>query len=295
MDDVECTGGESNLLSCGHIEIDNCGHGEDAGVVCSTVLPASPTPPAGASPEPPTQTCEDLVLPVCANMPYTRTEFPNVFGHSTQAEAEPNAILIFSSILPYGCPAAFFQLMCLQLAPPCSSSGYSNIPCRELCEDGLLQCSSIVEQLGAPVPTDVDCSLLPSAGSGLCFEESPNGFPFGDLFNSTAPTSALRLAGGNSSAGRVEIFVNGQWGTVCDDGWDINLATVVCRHLGFEGAKAALPYAAFGEGTGPIQSYYTTCIGNETDFLQCQFQTEGFCSHLEDASVVCSEEGFIGK
>ncbi|PIK36333.1 putative deleted in malignant brain tumors 1 protein, partial [Apostichopus japonicus] len=38
MDDVACTGDESNLLSCGHSSIDNCGHGEDAGVVCSTVL-----------------------------------------------------------------------------------------------------------------------------------------------------------------------------------------------------------------------------------------------------------------
>ncbi|XP_071842198.1 uncharacterized protein [Apostichopus japonicus] len=288
LDDVECLGSEGNLLECSYASEDNCGHAEDAGVVCYELTEE------GASPEPPIQTCEDLVLPACANMPYKRTEFPNVFGHITQPEAELDAFLMFSSIQPFGCLAAFYQLMCLQLAPPCPSSGYTNIPCRELCEDGLLQCSPILEQLSSTtIPTDVDCSLLPSAGSGLCFEEDPVGFPYGDLFNSTAPMSALRLAGGNSSAGRVEIFVNGQWGTVCDDGWDKNLATVVCRHLGFEGAKAALPNAAFGEGTGPIQSYYTTCIGNETDFLQCQFQTEGFCSHFEDASVVCynSEQG----
>jgi deleted-in-malignant-brain-tumors protein 1 len=44
----------------------------------------------------------------------------------------------------------------------------------------------------------------------------------------------LRILGGaNSSAGRLEVFVNNAWGTVCDDWWSRNDAQVACKQLGF--------------------------------------------------------------
>ena len=94
-------------------------------------------------------------------------------------------------------------------------------------------------------------------------------------------------------SGRVEVFYNGTWGTICDDLWGLQNAEVVCRQLGYDGALSAPRAAAFGRGTGPIWLDNVGCFGNEKSISQCRHQGWGVesCGHSKDAGVVCRPKG----
>ena len=98
------------------------------------------------------------------------------------------------------------------------------------------------------------------------------------------------VGGQHPGEGRVEICLQGVWGTVCDDYFDTNDANVVCRQLGLPGKGAAVYNGAyFGQGTGPFHIQYIGCSGSESDLLQCSQGTYPYCSsHVEDAGVRCA-------
>ena len=105
-----------------------------------------------------------------------------------------------------------------------------------------------------------------------------------------ATDPGIGLVGGSGPhEGRVEVYHNGTWGTVCGDGWDLHDATVVCRELGYIKVAAVLGSARFGAGSGPILFSELSCIGNESVIAECGHDDSGGhnCSHSEDVGVVC--------
>ncbi|XP_071502519.1 scavenger receptor cysteine-rich domain-containing group B protein-like [Diadema antillarum] len=112
---------------------------------------------------------------------------------------------------------------------------------------------------------------------------------------------SLRLVNGSApSEGRIEVLTeSGEWGTVCDDGWDISDARVACRELGYPDALEARtnPFLSrfgppFGQGTGPILLDEVTCGTRQRLLRDCPV-AKGWgihdCSHEEDAGVVCDD------
>lgn len=112
--------------------------------------------------------------------------------------------------------------------------------------------------------------------------------------NSGVHESAVRLSGSHAAShGRVEVYHNGKWGTVCDDGWGMAEAQVVCRQLNFPGAQSVVIGKDYGQAPGPIWLDDIRCEGTENSLLSCAFKSWGVtdCTHKEDVGVICESEG----
>ncbi|KFQ69199.1 Deleted in malignant brain tumors 1 protein, partial [Phaethon lepturus] len=142
-----------------------------------------------------------------------------------------------------------------------------------------------------------NCQHKEDAGV-LCSDTNPEGTAACEqqLVSHVGPSTnsedreKLRVIGAEDGcSGRVEIWHQGSWGTVCDDSWDVADANVVCRQLGCGSALSALSEAAFGEGTGPIWLQKVHCKGTELSLWDCPAKPlfGKNCDHKEDAAVAC--------
>lgn len=115
---------------------------------------------------------------------------------------------------------------------------------------------------------------------------------FAALGNTVCSHGTIRLRGGGTNYGRVEICYNNIWGTVCDDSWDNADARVVCLQLGFPAVGATARRTGFMNGCDGCVDIWlddVQCRGTETRLIDCPAQPVGThnCAHIEDAGVKC--------
>ncbi|OXB61465.1 hypothetical protein ASZ78_010221 [Callipepla squamata] len=265
LDGVNCTGTEAALWDCPaeawgeH----NCGHKEDAGVICSEFM--------------------DLRL-------------ENSDGCSGRLQVFYNGT--WGSVCSNSMSLDTVPLVCKQLG--CGDTGILEVSSRYDKLSGTawldrVECgksnSSFWQCPSAPWDPQ-SCDDQRDETNINCSGRLPERPLVAACPSSTSCTDRekIRAVGGKDRcSGRVEVWHHGSWGTVCDDSWDLQDAEVVCRQLGCGPAVSALAEAAFGEGTGFIWLEQVECKGTELSLQDCRAQPgdSGVCRHKEDVGVHC--------
>jgi deleted-in-malignant-brain-tumors protein 1 len=264
LDDVRCDGTETSIGDCRHREpwgSNNCNHGEDVSVVCQPETPG----PTGPS----------------------TTANTRLVGGSTPGEGRVE--VFYGGEWGSVCDDGFGVE---EATVVCSSLGYVS---------GTFADSQFGPGTGRIWLDDVDCGgtetwLGECAHNEWSVHNCNHGEDVSVICSDVEPTAGpigtmTRLVGGsNPTEGRVEVYHNGEWGTVCDDYFDNVGASIVCRSLGL-GEEGQFVHGRFGSGDGRIWLDNVRCRGTESWLGECRHLEWGQtgCGHTEDVSVVCQQ------
>ncbi|XP_071804824.1 scavenger receptor cysteine-rich domain-containing protein DMBT1-like [Asterias amurensis] len=103
----------------------------------------------------------------------------------------------------------------------------------------------------------------------------------------------VRLVNGSTPyEGRVEVYQEDIWGTICGDNWDLTDAQVICRQLGYPAATRAWQNSHFGQGERLTLWSNVTCDGNESSIAECGYSSwmSQTFSDAGVAAVRCGEK-----
>ncbi|CAI8051118.1 Neurotrypsin, partial [Geodia barretti] len=269
LDDVDCLGNETRLEDCfypGEIGESNCLHVEDASILC---------------PSNETKVCDngDVRLVGGSGNYSGRVEvcFNNAWGTVCDDDWDTGDAEVVCKQLGFD-PMGSLALRNAFFGQGTGAIFLDDANCSPQNHSTLIECfASIDASVG-----DHDCQHREDA-SVVCSS---------DCEDCNCTNGDLRLRGGATELeGRVEVCINGVWGTICRNFWDGPDAAVVCKQLGLaQTDAAAVTDGRFGAGTGVILWNNFLCRGTEEALLECYHERpqNGTCSHLQDVGVRCS-------
>ena len=270
MDEVTCSTADLlHILSCSFVDHEetDCDHFSDVAVKCTE---------EGQLPEP-----SDLDVRLVGGS-YTSQGTPEVHCNGTWAPI---------------CPPQGREFGKTEGDAVCRQLGYTESIGIKLSPNKLpMETQVYAKELECPEGADniVSCETTcgpsedTSVNNSCVFIECIHSLPYGSLRLSQGPHVAP-----NASEGRLEVFYDGNWGTVCSSDFDFEAANVSCKQLGF---LRAIDYqesveAGFGEGATDSASLSGVhCTPEDSTLIQCGIRLEQRenCTHLEAVAVFCT-------